>query len=85
MSEAKEFDTIEEMKKYIVSIDIENWGQPLFSVDDIVIDDKITNDERIGWKDTRYVCIKRMGNDNYIEKYGIPQCIGMYATDYRKM
>lgn len=35
-------------------------------------------DERTGWKDTRYVCVKRMGN----EVYAVPQCIGMCATKF---
>jgi hypothetical protein len=78
MKEAKEFKDESEMKKYIV----DQWNNlfftEMFTVDDIVIDDKVSNDDRNGWKDTRYVCTKRMGN----EKYDTPQCIGMCATDY---
>ena len=32
-----------------------------------------------------YVCIKRFGNEDYVEKYGAPQCIGMCATDYPRV
>ncbi len=53
---------------------------PLFDLEDIVIDDKCYDDERCGWHDTRYVCVKRMGN----EVYDCPQCIGMCATDYER-
>lgn len=65
------------MKSYIVG-DYNGY----ISAEDIVIDDKIVNDYRNRWKDTRYVCIKRSGNEDYIEKYNCPQCIGMCATDY---
>lgn len=83
MSEAKEFDNVDSMKQYIV----EQWTESLggrkpFDVDDIVLDDETIDDDRIGWHDTRYVCIKRFGNEDYMEKYGSPQCIGFCATDY---
>jgi hypothetical protein len=79
MSEAKEFDNENQMKEYIIS----QWNG-FVSVEDIVIDDKsVVNDDRNGWKDTRYVCTKRMGDEDYIKKYGTPQCIGMCATDYK--
>lgn len=75
LSEAKEFNSEEEMKQYIV----DDW-QGYFSFDDIVIDDKSINDDRIGWVDTRYVCTKRFGD----KVNDIPQCIGMCATDYNR-
>ena len=83
--EAKEFNTIKEMKEYIVEENSFGAGivnNPLLSVKDIVIDDKMTNDTRIGWEDSRYVCTKQLGNDDYITKHGVPQCIGMCATKY---
>jgi len=79
MAEAKEFNNEQEMKEYIVKY----WDNYL-SLDDIVIDDNPINDDRIGWKDTRYVCTKRLGEDDYMKKYGYPQCIGMCATNYVK-
>lgn len=79
MAEAKEFNTIREMKEYIVK----EWDS-LFSIDDIVFENGIINDDRTGWKDTRYVCITRLGKDDYIKAYAYPQCIGMCATDYKR-
>jgi len=82
MSEAKEFNSFEDMKQYIYN----EWNifkQELFTIDDIVIDESHKmNDERNGWKDTMHVCIKRCGEEDYIKLYGCPQCIGMCATDY---
>ena len=79
MAEKKEFESEYAMKKYIV----EQWYN-MFSIEDIVLSEEIMNDERIGWEDTRYVCTKRLGNEDYIEKYGVPQCIGMCATKFLK-
>lgn len=87
MAEAKEFENVEEMKKHIAKIWHEGWGGPgeLFTIEDIVIDEKsAVNDERIGWEDSMYVCVKRMGNIDYMKKHGVPQCIGMCATKYKK-
>lgn len=81
MAEAKEFNNEQEMKNYIV----EDWNGYISIEDIIIIDnDEIIEDNRIGWKDTRYVCTKRVGNDDYIKKFGHPQCIGMCATDYKR-
>lgn len=77
MCEAKEFNDETEMKKYIV----EQWDGYL-SIEDIVIGDIGLNDDRNGWRDTRYVCTKRMGSQDYIREYGYAQCVGMCATDY---
>lgn len=87
MAEAKEFDTVKEMKEYIVKLWHEGWGGPkeLFTADDIVIDESsAVNDDRIGWENSMYVSVKRMGDEDYMKKYGTPQCIGMCATKYRK-
>lgn len=88
MAEAKEFDNVEEMKKYIVKLWHEGWNdsKELFTADDIVIDEKsVINDSRIGWEDSMNVCVKRMGDEDYMKKHGVPQCIGMCATKYRKI
>lgn len=82
MTKAKEFDSVEKMKEHIVKLWHEGWGgsKELFTADDIVIDEKsAVNDERIGWEDSMYVCVKRIGD----EKYKVPQCIGMCATKYK--
>lgn len=86
MEKAKEFNTVEEMKEYIVELwQGDSGSSKLFTIDDIVIDEKsAVNDNRIGWEDSMYVCVKRMGDEDYIKKYGTPQCIGMCATKYRK-
>ena len=86
MAEAKEFNTVEEMKEYIVKLWHEGYSGPkeLFNAEDIVIDEKSARkDDRIGWEDSMYVCVKRMGDEDYIKKHGIPQCIGMCATKYK--
>jgi hypothetical protein len=77
LEKAKEFNTIQEMKEYVV----EQWDN-LFSDKDVVITNEFVEDGRIDWKDVRHVCIKRLGKDNYISKYGTPQCIGYCATEY---
>lgn len=79
MAEAKEFNNEKEMKEYIAK----QWDGYI-SVEDIVIVDDSHNDDRIGWKDARYVCSKRFGEQDNIAKYGVSQCIGMCATDYTK-
>lgn len=87
MAEAKEFETVEAMKEHIVKLWHEGWDGPkeLFTVDDIVINENsAVNDERIGWEDSMYVCIKRLGDEDYIKMYGTAQCIGMCATKYGK-
>lgn len=76
MKHAKEFETEELMKEHIVSL----WNGWI-DFDDISIGSESVNDDRNGWKDTRYVLTKRFGN----EQYFIPQCVGMCATDYSNL
>lgn len=73
LAEAKEFKNVEEMKKYI----IDKFAILSFfiSADDIVIGDTTINDYRIGWEDSRNVCI--MYNCSKL-------CIGICATRYKK-
>lgn len=90
MAEAKEFQTEEEMKQHIYehhkSYFLElGYPDAPFEIDDIVIDKEDAHeDSRIGWHNTMYVCVKRYGSEDYMEKYGCPQCIGMCATDYER-
>lgn len=84
MKEAREFDTFEEMINFIVEDWNKIWGVKWFTAEDVVIDEHIINDERIGWEDTRYVCVKRMGDEDYMKLYGGPQSIGMCATIYKR-
>lgn len=83
LAETKEFQTEKEMKSYIY----EDWKKLYmelgfksvpFEIEDIMIGDESVDDDRCGWHDTKYVCVKRMGN----KIYDCPQCIGMCATDY---
>lgn len=90
MAEAREFRIEEEMKQHIYEyhkayfLDLGYPNAP-FEVGDIVIGKENPHeDNRTGWHDTMYVCVKRYGNEDYIEKYGCPQCIGMCATDYER-
>ena len=76
MAEAKEFDTIEEMKEHVWH----TWNDwvvnrqcELFDIDDIVIGDIIGDDDRIGWKNVRHICVRRFGDQMFFEH---PQCIG---------
>jgi hypothetical protein len=66
------------MKDYIVI----QW-EGLIEKEDIVIDDREVNDKRIEWKDTKLVCVKKLGNEDYMKLYGTAQCIGYCATDYK--
>jgi hypothetical protein len=77
LSEKKEFETVSDMKDYIVI----QWNG-FIEKEDIVIDYKEINDERIGWKDTKRICVNKLGNEDYMKIYGCSQCIGYYATNY---
>lgn len=79
MKEAKEFETEDEMKDHIVKV----WDG-LVKKEDIVITRIPFEDVRIGWKDCRFVCINKLGDEDYIKEYGCPQCIGYCATDYEQ-
>lgn len=90
MQEAKEFETEDEMKQYIYEehkryFTESGFNTAPFEIEDIVIqEDMKINDRRTGWHDTMLVCVKRYGNEDYMEKYGAPQCIGMCARDYER-
>ena len=75
MAEARVFNTEEDMKAYV----FHQWNEwlidqrePMFTVDDIVIGEVLGDDSRIGWKNVRHVCVKRMGSHVFEH----PQCIG---------
>lgn len=74
-AERKEFETEESMLNYIAQS-----HDGAFDVSDIVIDSGSVEDARIGWMDTRRVCVKRYGS----EVFEWPQCIGFCATVYVK-
>lgn len=72
MREMKIFDSKEDMFNAIVT----NWNG-FISYEDLSVSEDYGKDSRIDWKETRYVCTKRMGN----ELYNIPQCIGMCSIE----
>lgn len=78
MAEAKEFSTVEDMKDHIVAMMANKDPESLITADDIVIEDLTINDSRVGWEDSRNVCVKIMLDKCY------KSCIGMCATKYRK-
>lgn len=85
MKTVVEFNDIDEMKQYIVNQWTESFfGRAPFSVEDIVITDEVLDDHRIGWHDTRHVCVRRFGNQDFIKMYTAPQCIGWCASEYEK-
>lgn len=76
LKEERIFDTVDDMKQHV----FDEWrracdflgGKPPFTMDDIVIGEIIGDDSRIGWKNVRHVCIRRLLG----ELYRAPQCIG---------
>ena len=80
MELACEFNNYDELKQHVY----DEWSylkeimnvEP-FLLDDIVIGEPHGDDNRIGWKNVRYVCIKRLYNEDYMKLYGSPQCVGM--------
>ena len=53
-------------------------GAYAFSEEDIVIDEKQYHDKRIGWKDARWVCIKKYNG----KIFNLPCPIGTVATEF---
>ena len=88
MATAVEFNNFDELKAYIVEYykkfykELGYETEPIDLEDIVIEEDKKHDDKRIGWHDTMYVCVKRLGSEDYMEEYNSPQCIGMCATDY---
>lgn len=80
MEEAAIFEDKELMFEHIVKLHSTTGGRSPFAVSDLSIDSKKTADNRIGWKDCRYVLVARYGE----EEYETPQCIGYCATIFPK-
>ncbi|GLB26533.1 hypothetical protein LXJ15735_27740 [Lacrimispora xylanolytica] len=88
MKDVIEFDTFQDLQKYIIK---EMESSIKLRECDIVPGGRPVNDDRIGWKDSDYLCID--GYDKVRDKegyklcfgdsYEYPQCIGMFATDYK--
>lgn len=76
MKEAKCFNSLDELKHYVVEY-YSRFCQKVFDAEDLVLDDSSQGDDgRTGWKNDRYICTKRWGEENYIQKYGCAKCVG---------
>ena len=81
MKEVKTFDNWYQMTHYIANNLNLAIGKKVIDPDNIVMDEKPVNDDRAGWKDVHMVLVTRVGNENFMEKYGNPQCIGYCTYD----
>ena len=72
MAEERSFETEEQMLEYVEA----QWNG-VFEKEDLVIGDDVGKDNRIDWRETRYVCTRRFGD----AKYDVPQCIGMCSIE----
>ena len=72
MAEEQSFETEEQMLKYVA----DQWDG-VFTKEDLVIGEDIGKDNRIDWRETRYVCTRRFGD----VEYDVPQCIGMCSIE----
>lgn len=72
MKEARTFLNECQMKRYVAN----NWnlaiGRKVLDPEDIIIDSESTDDDRVGWKNVHMVCAARIGNEDYMKKYGNP-------------
>ncbi len=72
MAEMQTFETSDQMLEYVAD---NSYG--LFTKDDLTISDDFGKDNRINWRETRYICTQRFGE----VKYDVPQCIGMCSFE----
>lgn len=78
MALQKEFQSIEEMFKYIEDESYSSGlGIHLYKAEDLSIGESLGKDDRIDWKETRYVLSKRCG----MTIYDTPQCVGMCSIE----
>ena len=78
MALQKEFQSIEEMFKYIENESYSSiLGIHLYKAGDLSIGESLGKDDRIDWKETRYILTKRCG----MVIYDTPQCIGMCSIE----
>ena len=84
MKTMREYRTVDELKAGLAAAynklhhDLGYRGDA-FSVEDVSISDDLGPDDRIGWPNTHYVCIRRMGDDDFVARFGSPQAIGFCA------
>ena len=58
MAEMREFETVEDIKKHVVSAWKSLPGFGDITEDNVIIGDVIGDDHRIGWKNVRYVILE---------------------------
>lgn len=75
MNEERAFGSMEALLDYLVE---DNHN--LFSKEDIFFS-YYGYDGRIDWE-TYVVCVRRFGDEDYVEKYHCPQCIGYMTFKY---
>jgi hypothetical protein len=81
MQELCEFSSVPEMTKHIVQDWRDAFGNGVISSEDIVVNETdMGADPRIGWRNTHYVCAKRIGK----ETCSVPQCIGMCCINEKE-
>ena len=61
MKEAKTFNSFEDIKNYVANEWNNLWGYQILNPDNIVLDEESHDDDRIGWKDVHYLCVKKIG------------------------
>ena len=77
----REYCTVDEMKAGIAEAYNRlrreaGFSGDAFSAEDISVGDDLGADDRIGWANTHYVCIRRLGDDDFVARIGVPQAIG---------
>lgn len=72
MAEARVFKSKKAMKAWLCE------QEPMLTAGAIVISKESIADTRIGWLDTRRVCVTRLGE----RRFAVPKCIGYCATDF---
>lgn len=75
MKDEMEFDTIDQMYDYL--LEYWNYWDKIFEREDLSVTKDFGRDERINWKELRYVCTKRFGK----VIYDVPQCIGYCSIE----
>lgn len=84
MKTMREYRTVDELKVGLAATynklhhDLGYRGDA-FAAEDVSISDDLGPDDRIGWPNTHYVCIRRMGDDDFVARFGSPQAIGFCA------
>ena len=75
LKDEMEFGTIDQMYDYI--LEYWNYWGAIFERSDLFVTKDYGKDDRIDWKELRYVCANRFGEN----KYDIPQCIGYCSIE----